>query len=131
MLSDALLDVLATPISPELKPTDSDGLIDQKTESVVGPYELHDFFLFNMMNYRFSPQLIYKRSLLAFGDKYTDKVIKHWLKQFYKRFFMQQFKRSCSPDGPDVTGVSLSPRGGWAMASDASATTWLHEIEQL
>ena len=131
MLSDALLDVLATPISPELKPTDSDGLIDQKTESVVGPYELHDFFLFNMMNYRFSPQLIYKRSFLAFGHKYTDKVIKHWLKQFYKRFFMQQFKRSCSPDGPDVTGVSLSPRGGWAMASDASATTWLHEIEQL
>lgn len=131
VLSDALLDVLSTPISPELKPTDSEGLIDQKTENVVGPYELHDFFLFNMMNYRFSPQLIFKRSLLAFGDKYTDEVIKHWLKQFYKRFFMQQFKRSCSPDGPDVTGVSLSPRGGWAMASDVSATTWLHEIEQL
>lgn len=131
VLRDALLDVLATPISPELKPTDSEGLIDQKTENVVGPYELHDFFLFYMMNYRFSPQLIFKRSLLAFGDKYTDEVIKHWLKQFYKRFFMQQFKRSCSPDGPDVTGISLSPRGGWAMASDASAAMWLNEIDKL
>lgn len=130
-LKQALLDVVATPISPELKPTDNKGLINQKTEDLVGPYELHDFFLFNMMKYRFSPTRIYNRAILAFEGKYEQEVIRHWLKQFYRRFFMQQFKRSCSPDGPDVTGISLSPRGAWSMASDASSKIWLNEIEKL
>lgn len=130
-LKQALLDVVATPISPELKPTDNNGLINQKTEDLVGPYELHDFFLFNMMRYRFSPTRIYNRAILAFASKYDQEIIKHWLKQFYRRFFMQQFKRSCSPDGPDVTGISLSPRGGWTMPSDASPKIWLDEIEKL
>lgn len=130
-LKQALMDVLATPISPELKPTDSKGEIDQKTENLVGPYELHDFFLYNMMKYRFSPSQIFDRAFIAFDGKYNKEIIKHWLKQFYKRFFMQQFKRSCSPDGPNVTGISLSPRGSWTMPSDASSTLWLAEIEQL
>lgn len=131
VLSKSLLDILDTPISPELKPGTSTGGISQKTEDLVGPYELHDFFIYHMIKYGFRPSLIYTRALLTFKEKYADEEIKHWLKTFYRRFFMQQFKRSCSPDGPDVTGVSLSPRGGWQMASDVTATIWLKEIENL
>lgn len=131
ILSKTLLDILDTPISPELTPTSDLGIIQQKTEDLVGPYELHDFFIFYMMKYGFTPTVIYERAKLVFGLDYEEFVIKKWLKTFYHRFFMQQFKRSCSPDGPNVTGISLSPRGGWIMPSDVVASVWLDEVNLL
>ena len=130
-LSDTLLDILDTPISPELTPATDAGEIQQKTEDLVGPYELHDFYLYHTLKYAYSPKLIYERALLAFEGKHSAEDIKYWLRTFYRRFFSQQFKRSCMPDGPNVTGLSLSPRGGWRMPSDASVGLWMNAIDQL
>ncbi len=135
-LSEALKDILATPVSPELLPP-SDGNISQKTEEIVGPYELHDFFLFNLMRHGFTPSKIYFLARKAFGKTadseavFAPGIIKQWLKIFYKRFFSQQFKRSCMPDGAKVGSVSLSPRGDWRMPSDASSTIWIKETDEL
>lgn len=127
-----LLDIIDTPISPELIPADEHGNIQQKTEDLVGPYELHDFFIYNFMRFGFSPAKIYMLARHAFSkDLYSDEVIKHWLKTFVRRFFNQQFKRSCLPDGPKVGSVSLSPRGDWRMPTDASSALWLAECENL
>ena len=130
-IRDTLLDVVNTPISPELMPAGDDGKIEQKTEDLVGPYELHDFFLYNFMKNGFSPAKIHFLSLAAFGDKYDSATVKHWLTVFFRRFFSQQFKRSCLSDGPAVGSIGLSPRGGWMMPSDASAAAWLRECETL
>ncbi len=126
-------DIIDTPISPELIPADNQGNISQITEDLVGPYELHDFFLYYMLRYGFSPRRVYNLALKAFNgrEEYTPKVILHWLRTFYRRFFRQQFKRSCLPDGPKVGSVCLSPRGDWRMPSDASATMWLKEVDAL
>lgn len=127
-----LLDIIDTPISPELIPADEHGNIKQKTEDLVGPYELHDFFIYHFMRFGFSPAKIYMLARHAFSkDLYSDEVIKHWLKTFVRRFFNQQFKRSCLPDGPKVGSVSLSPRGDWRMPTDASSALWLAECENL
>lgn len=126
-----LLDVVDTPISPELTPTDTEGNIKQKTEDLVGPYELHDFFIYNMLAYGYSPKKIYYMARLAFRSEYDDEVIKKWLTTFCRRFFSQQFKRSCLPDGPKVGAVSLSPRGDWRMPSDACAALWMKECYSL
>ena len=129
-LKDILLDVLDTPVSPELLPPDK-GNISQKTEDLVGPYELHDFFLYYILRFGFSPKKIYRLAKLAFCGIYEDDVICKWMKNFYRRFFSQQFKRSCLPDGPKVGTVAVSPRGDLRMPSDASAGIWLEEIEKL
>lgn len=129
-LTAILLDVLDTPVSPELLPP-VDGVISQKTEDLVGPYELHDFFLYYMLRCGFEPAKIYRIAQLAFEGQYTDEVILKWLKTFYKRFFTQQFKRSCLPDGPKVGSVAVSPRGDWRMPSDACGELWLKQIEEL
>lgn len=147
-----LYDIIATPISPELIPADENGNIKQKTEDLVGPYELHDFFLYHFLRHGFSPRKIFMLARKAFGKTlanasamngqaaenyylgtgvYDDEVILHWLQTFCRRFFNQQFKRSCLPDGPKVGSVSLSPRGDWRMPSDAVVTIWLQEVEQL
>lgn len=130
-LSKVLRSVVDTPISPELKPTNAKGDIDQKTEDVVGPYELHDFFLYNFLGYGYPPQKIFYMAKVAFRDKYDAKSIKRWLREFYRRFFAQQYKRNCLPDGPKVTAVSLSPRGYWRMPSDVSSNAWLAEVDAL
>ena len=124
-----LKSIADTPISPELTPPDKDGEIQQKTEDIIGPYELHDFFLYYMIRYRAEPEKILYLAQIAFENQYDGKTIKKWLKVFYKRFFSQQFKRSCVPDGPKVGTVSLSPRGDWRMPSDASAALWLDQID--
>ncbi len=126
-----LLDIVDTPISPELIPAYKNGEIKQKTEDLVGPYELHDFFLYYILRYGFSPVKIYYLAKMAFKDFYEEDVIKKWMKTFYRRFFQQQFKRSCLPDGPKVGSVSLSPRGDWRMPSDACAHLWLSECDKL
>lgn len=132
-----LYDILDTPVSPELIPADENGNISQKTEELVGPYELHDFFLYNILRFGFRPRKIFMLARRAFDGShegasfYDDDTIKKWLKTFLRRFFAQQFKRSCLPDGPKVGSVSLSPRGDWRMPSDASASLWLKECEQL
>ena len=126
-----LNDIADTPISPELLPATEKGDIAQKTEDLVGPYELHDFFLFYFLRYGFGPAKIYFLAKHAFGKKFTAVVIKKWLLVFFRRFFAQQFKRSCLPDGPKVGTVGLSPRGDWRMPSDASAQVWLTEAENL
>ena len=138
-----LLDIVDTPISPELTPADENGEIKQKTEDLVGPYELHDFFLYHFLRFGFSPKKIFLLAQKAFSVKgtmyngkvlersYDDETIKKWLKTFLRRFFSQQFKRSCLPDGPKVGSVSLSPRGDWRMPSDASSALWLAEVEAL
>lgn len=126
-----LLDIVDTPISPELTPADNEGKINQKTEDLVGPYELHDFFLFNMLAYGFSPSKIFILAKEAFADEYDGATIKKWLTVFCRRFFSQQFKRSCLPDGPKVGIVGLSPRGDWRMPSDACAALWIKECENL
>ncbi len=126
-----LLDVVDTPISPELIPANEDGEIQQKTEDLVGPYELHDFFLYYFLRFGFRPSKIFMLAQKAFADKYEDKVIAHWLNTFLRRFFNQQFKRSCLPDGPKVGSVSLSPRGDWRMPSDASSNIWLKEVSSV
>ncbi len=128
---DTLIDIVNTPISPELTPADEDGNIQQKTEDLVGPYELHDFFLYYFMRYGFRPAKIFLMAQHAFGDTYDKDTIKHWLSTFCRRFFSQQFKRSCLPDGPKVGSISLSPRGDWRMPSDASCALWLKECEEL
>ena len=129
-LAQALFDVLDTPVSPELLPP-KDGEISQKTEELVGPYELHDFFLYYMLRFGFAPGKIYRMACRAFEDAYAPETIKRWLATFYRRFFSQQFKRSCLPDGPKVGSVTLSPRGDLRMPSDASSQLWLEEIEKL
>ena len=126
-----LLDIVETPISPELIPADENGEIQQKTENLVGPYELHDFFLYYFMRFGFRPSKIYYLANIAFKDIYDEETIKKWLSTFFRRFFNQQFKRSCLPDGPKVGSISISPRGDWRMPSDASSATWLKEIENL
>ena len=133
-----LMDVLDTPVSPELLPLGKNGEMLQKTEDTVGPYELHDFFLYYMLRFGFSPSKIYELAKIAFsveeeaGDEiYSHETILKWLKTFYRRFFMQQFKRSCLPDGPKIGSICLSPRGDWRMPSDASSNLWLAEIEAL
>ena len=127
----ALYDILDTPVSPELLPADADGKIAQKTEDLVGPYELHDFYLYYFIRYGFSPLKLYRMAQVVWGKKYSDEVLKKWLQVFFKRFFSQQFKRSCLPDGPQVSEISLSPRGGWQMPSDAASALWLSEVEKL
>jgi NAD+ synthase (glutamine-hydrolysing) len=131
MATDTLLDIIDTPISPELIPADEQGNIKQKTEDLVGPYELHDFFIYYFMRFGFSPKKIYLLAQKAFAKTYDDATIKKWLTIFCHRFFTQQFKRSCLPDGPKVGTVSLSPRGDWRMPSDASYTLWIKECENL
>ncbi len=126
----ALLDILDTPVSPELLPS-KDEEISQKTENIVGPYELHDFFLYYIIRWGYSPKKVYRIARNTFAGKYDKETLLKWLKNFYKRFFAQQFKRSCLPDGPKVGSVTLSPRGDWRMPSDASARLWLKELESL
>ena len=123
--------ILATEISPELLPPDAQGNIAQKTEDIVGPYELHDFFLYRAMRRGDSPKKIFSLAKRAFGGKYDEKTLVKWLKNFYKRFFSQQFKRSCMPDGVKVGSVTLSPRADFRMPSDASAELWLRETEEI
>lgn len=130
-LHDVLLDIIDTPISPELIPAAEGDRIEQKTEDLVGPYRLHDFVLYNVLRHGYSPAKIYMLACGAFRDEFSPDVIKHWIKVFYRRFFNQQFKRSCMPDGPKVGSVCLSPRGDWRMPSDASARIWLEECEKL
>ena len=129
-LADVLYDVLDTPVSPELLPPE-DGKISQKTEDLVGPYELHDFFLYYILRYGYHPAKIYRLAKIAFAGVYEDKVIYKWLNTFYRRFFAQQFKRSCLPDGPKVGSVAVSPRGDLRMPSDAARRIWMDEVEKL
>lgn len=126
-----LLDIIDTPISPELIPADEDGHITQKTEDLVGPYELHDFFLYYTLRWGFRPEKIFYLAQQAFKGAYSSEAIKKWLTTFFRRFFAQQFKRSCLPDGPKVGSCSLSPRGDWRMPSDASSASWLRSCESL
>lgn len=130
-VAESLRDIVDTPISPELVPTNESGEVQQKTEDIVGPYELHDFFLYYFLRHGFQPSKIYYLAGQAFEGKYTNEEIKKWLYTFVRRFFNNQFKRSCLPEGPKVGMVSLSPRGDWRMPSDADSTNWLTEIEQL
>ena len=130
-LRAVLLDILDTPVSPELLPANENGEIAQQTESLVGPYELHDFYLYYVLRFGFGPAKIYRLARRALGDRYPDDVLLHWLKNFYRRFFAQQFKRSCLPDGPKIGSITLSPRGDWRMPSDACAAVWQAELDQL
>lgn len=130
-LRKVLLDIVATPVSPELtSASPEEGRITQRTEELIGPYEVHDFFIFHMIYSAYSPAKILYLAQNAFGDDYTKEQLKEWMKIFVKRFISQQFKRNCSPDGPKVGAVSLSPRGCWRMPSDASADMWLNEIDK-
>ncbi len=129
--SAILLDVLDTPISPELLPPDAEGKIDQKTEDLVGPYELHDFFLYQILRFGFSPAKVLFLAEKAFQGAYSRETLLKWLKNFYRRFFIQQFKRSCLPDGPKVGALCLSPRSDWKMPTDASSRIWLDEVDKL
>ncbi len=128
LLAKTLEDILDTPISPELLPPDEQGNMTQKTEDKVGPYELHDFFIYNVVRYGFSPKKVLLLATIAFAGKYDEEYIKTWLKIFYRRFFAQQFKRTCSPDSPRIGTVDLSPLH-WQMPSDVSADIWLEELE--
>lgn len=130
-LREVLRSIVETPISPELKPVDASGAIQQKTEDVVGPYELHDFFLYNFLGFGYEPSKIYYLACLAFKDKYDEESIYRWLRTFYYRFFTQQYKRTCMPDGPKVSRVSLSPRSDWRVPSDVAPTAWLRELDAL
>ncbi len=130
-LARVLRDILDTPVSPELLPADSDGNIAQKTEDLVGPYEIHDFYIYYLLRYGFSPEKLFRIARLALGDKYSDEVLLKWLKNLIRRFFGQQFKRSCLPDGPRVGTVCVSPRGGLCMPSDAASAEWLREFENI
>ena len=126
-IKEILLDIVNTPISPELLPATDMGEINQVTEDLVGPYELHDFFLYNFVRFGYEPEKILFLAQRAFDD-YDADIIKKWLKTFIRRFFSQQFKRSCMPDGPKVGSVALSPRGSWKMASDAWSDDFLTEL---
>jgi NAD+ synthase (glutamine-hydrolysing) len=146
-MAEALVDIIDTPVSPELLPPDESGKILQKTEDLVGPYELHDFFLYYMLRYGYPPERVFYLACEAFWHqhrrktyqgkggmevgKYEPRVILKWMGVFYRRFFAQQFKRSCMPDGPKIGSVCLSPRGDWRMPSDASAAIWLASVEKL
>ena len=130
-LAQALRDILDTPVSPELLPADKDGNIAQKTEDLVGPYEIHDFYIFNMLRYGYAPDKLFRLAKQAFHGIYSDEILLKWLKNFIRRFFAQQFKRSCLPDGPKVGSVGFSPRGDWKMPSDASAREWMKIAESL
>ena len=135
-LSSVLLDVLDTPVSPELLPPTKDGEIAQKTEDLVGPYELHDFFLYHMLRFGFTPKKLFRIAKIAFSEEisnntYSDAIIYKWLRTFIWRFFAQQFKRSCLPDGPKVGSVAVSPRGDLRMPSDASSRLWMLELDEL
>jgi len=129
-LAAVLRDILDTPVSPELLPP-QDGQIAQKTEDLVGPYELHDFFLYYAVRWGFPPRKVYRLAVYALGERYGGETILKWLKSFYRRFFSQQFKRSCLPDGPKVGTLTLSPRGDWRMPSDAAAALWLKELDEM
>lgn len=129
-LQEVLYDVLDTPVSPELLPP-KDGKIAQKTEDLVGPYELHDFFLYYFLRFGYAPSKIYRIAKYSFAGEYDDETIYKWLRTFCQRFFAQQFKRSCLPDGPKVGTVALSPRGDWRMPSDACVTSWMRDLEQV
>ena len=131
VLADCLIDILETPVSPELLPTKETGEIAQETESIIGPYEIHDFYLYYILRFGFSPKKIFRIAQKALGDKYSDEVLVYWLRNFYRRFFMQQFKRSCLPDGPKVGTITLSPRSDWKMPSDAWNTVWMEEVAEL
>ncbi|MBR2962336.1 MAG: NAD(+) synthase, partial [Alistipes sp.] len=131
MVCRTLRDIVDTPISPELLPTTADGEIAQKTEESVGPYELHDFFIYHFIRNGFAPDKISFLAHRAFGNRYSTAEIRHWLKTFLRRFFAQQYKRSAVPDGPKVGSVSLSPRGDWRMPSDAVAAEWLREYSEV
>ncbi len=130
-LAAALRDILDTPVSPELLPADHEGNIAQKTEDLVGPYEIHDFYLYYMIRCGFAPDKLFRLAKLAFAGVYSDEILLKWLKNFVRRFFAQQFKRSCLPDGPKVGSVGFSPRGDWSMPSDASAREWLRIADSL
>jgi NAD+ synthase (glutamine-hydrolysing) len=130
-VSRVLFDILDTPVSPELLPADAQGNIAQKTEDLVGPYELHDFFLYYVLRYGDTPAKICRMACAAFEGEYDKATVLHWLRVFHRRFFTQQFKRSCMPDGPAVLDVSLSPRGAWRMPSDATSALWLRQIDEL
>lgn len=127
----ALLDIIDTPISPELLPAATDGAIEQKTEDLVGPYELHDFFLFYTLRYGFKPSRIFLLATIAFENQFDKETILKWERTFFRRFFSQQFKRSCMPDGPKIGSISLSPRGDWRMPSDASYSDWLADLDNI
>ena len=129
--SDILRDILDTPISPELLPPDENGEIAQQTEDIVGPYALHDFFLYYVLRYGFEPEKIFALACRAFENDFKPDVIKKWLVTFYRRFFTQQFKRSCLPDGVKIGSICLSPRGDWRMPSDATAALWLRQAQSL
>jgi len=128
---EILLDILDTPISPELLPPDKTGKIAQQTEDLVGPYALHDFFLYYVLRYDYTPKKVYALACRAFKGEFDGETVKKWLQVFYRRFFTQQFKRSCMPDGVKVGSIGLSPRGDWRMPSDATARVWLEEVEKL
>ena len=127
-IKNNLYSILETPISPELLPIDKDGQNQQKTEDILGPYIVHDFFLFNFIKYAFTPEKILFLAKTAFKDDYNEEKLNEWLKIFLKRFFSQQFKRSCLPDGPKVGSISLSPRGDWKMPSDGDSEIWLKNL---
>ena len=129
--SATLLDIIDTPISPELIPADAQGNITQKTEDLVGPYDLHDFFLYYTLRYGYSPARIFALAQAAFKGKFDHDTIAKWLKIFIRRFFSQQFKRSCLPDGPKIGSVTLSPRGDWRMPSDAQSIEWQKECDKI
>jgi NAD+ synthase (glutamine-hydrolysing) len=129
--SEILYDIGATPITPELLPLDKEGKLEQETEATIGPYILHDFYLFYVARYGFSPRKVFYLARGAFEGTYASSEILHWLEVFYRRFFAYQFKRSAMPDGPKVGSVALSPRGDWRMPSDASSATWRQEIAEL
>ncbi len=130
-LAKVLRDIVDTPVSPELLPADENGSIAQKTEDLVGPYEIHDFYIYNTLRFGYTPDKLYRLAKIAFEGKYDEETLKKWLINFLRRFFSQQFKRSCLPDGPKVGSVGLSPRGDWSMPSDASAAEWLDIANRL
>ncbi|NLN82494.1 MAG: NAD(+) synthase, partial [Clostridiales bacterium] len=130
VIEAALTDILNTPVSPELLPPEN-GVISQETEQIVGPYQLHDFFLYHFVRFGDPPSKIFRLAVYAFKNKYHENEILKWLKLFCRRFFSQQFKRSCMPDGPRVGSVALSPRGDWRMPSDANVTVWMEQIEKM
>ena len=130
-LRAVLMDILDTPVSPELLPASADGEISQRTEDLVGPYALHDFFLYHLLRFGSTPKKIMRLARRAFDGEFDESTIRRWLTAFLRRFFAQQFKRSCLPDGPKVGSVTLSPRGDWRMPSDACAQAWLRELDEI
>ncbi|MDI7277897.1 MAG: NAD(+) synthase, partial [Anaerolineae bacterium] len=129
--SAVLRDICSTPITPELLPLDEQGALQQETEATIGPYSLHDFFLYYTVRYLFAPRKVFFLAREAFAASYSPPEILRWLRVFYQRFFAQQYKRSAMPDGPKVGSVALSPRGDWRMPSDASSALWLEEVDEL